>query len=117
MSYAPRPMIMSVVVDSRVIIVVKDVKDWEAVSQHIMSKGAPLGGMQVAQGLTHLEQGQRSTGVGQTDSLRGTNRLRAIARTEGLLGLADCADESSVGAGMRRGVKIRRRLGAMCKGV
>ena len=53
-SYAPRPMIMSVVVDSRVIIVVKDVKDWEAVSLHIMSKGAPLGGMQVAQGLTHL---------------------------------------------------------------
>jgi hypothetical protein len=27
-SYAPRPMIMSVVVDSRVIIIVKDVKDW-----------------------------------------------------------------------------------------
>jgi hypothetical protein len=44
------------------------------------------GGMQVAQGLTHLEQGQRSTGVGQTDSLRGTNRLRAIARTGRLVG-------------------------------
>ena len=40
----------------------------------------------MAQGLTHLEQGKRSTGVGQTDSLRGTNRLRAIARTGRLVG-------------------------------
>ena len=38
-SYAPRPMIMSDSVDSRVIIVLKDVKDWTAGSQHIMSKG------------------------------------------------------------------------------
>ena len=53
-SYAPRPMIMSDSVDSRVIIVLKDVKDWTAGSQHIMSQGAPHGGMQVVQGLTHL---------------------------------------------------------------
>ena len=52
-SYAPRPMIMSVVVDSRVIIIVKEVKSWRR-GVSIMSKGAPHGGMQVAQGLTHL---------------------------------------------------------------
>jgi len=67
--------------------------------------------MQVAQGLTHLEQGQRSTGVGQTDSLRGTNRLRAIARTGRLVGAfgsrQDLVSVHGMGAvldaGMRRG--------------
>lgn len=66
--------------------------------------------MQVAQGLTHLEQGQRSTGVGQTDSLRRTNRLRAIARTGRLVGafgsLQDMVSVHGKGAvldaGMRR---------------
>ena len=83
-SYAPRPMIISDWQDSLVIIV-KDVKDCAPGGQYIKSQGAcPSGGMQVAQGLTHLEQGQRSTGVGQTDSLRRTNGLRAIARTGGL---------------------------------
>jgi hypothetical protein len=79
------------------------------------------GGMQVAQGLTHLEQGQRSTGVGQTDSLRGTNRLRAIARTGRLVGAFGSRQylDSVLGmdgwmgavldAGMRRGI-IGRRL-------
>ena len=76
--------------------------------------------MQVAQGLTHLEQGQRSTGVGQTDSLRRTNRLRAIARTGRLVGAfgsrQDLVSVHGMGAvldaGMRRG-NNRAAPGAM----
>jgi hypothetical protein len=82
-SYAPRPMIISVCEDSLVIIM-GDVRYCAADRSAYKVPRGLYGGMQVAQGLTHLEQGQRSTGVGQIDSLRGTNRLRAIARTGGL---------------------------------
>lgn len=52
-SYAPRPMIISVWEDSLVIIV-KDVKDWTADGSAYKVPRGLYGGMQVAQGLTHL---------------------------------------------------------------
>jgi hypothetical protein len=82
-SYAPRPMIISVWEDSLVIIIL-NVRDCATDRSAYKVPRGLYGGMQVARGLTHLEQGQRSTGVGQTDSLCRTNRLRAIARTGGL---------------------------------
>jgi len=82
-SYAPRPMIISVW-EEVLVIIVKSVKDCATDGSAYNVPRGLYGGMQVAQGLTHLEQGQRSTGVGQIDSLRGTNRFRAIARTGGL---------------------------------
>ena len=84
-SYAPRPMIISLWEEVLVIIVKRCEELRDGWSAYNVPRGL-YGGMQVAQGLTHLEQGQRSTGVGQTDSLRGTNRLRAIARTGRLVG-------------------------------
>lgn len=84
-SYAPRPMIISLWEEVLVIIVERCEELRDGGSAYNVPRGL-YGGMQVAQGLTHLEQGQRSTGVGQTDSLRGTNRLRAIARTGRLVG-------------------------------
>jgi hypothetical protein len=82
-SYAPRPMIISVL-EEVLVIIVESVKNCATDGSAYYVPRGLYGGMQVAQGLTHLEQGQRSTGVGQTDSLRGTNRFRAIARTGGL---------------------------------
>jgi hypothetical protein len=52
-SYAPRPMIISVWEDSLVIIV-RDVKDWTTGRLVYMDRRALYGGMKVAQGLTHL---------------------------------------------------------------
>lgn len=77
-SYAPRPMIMSVVVDSRVIIIVKDVKS--------CSKGGDVPGL-----------GKQTAYVGQT----GSGRLRGRKACSGWV----IAQKSSVGAGMRRGGK------------
>ena len=109
------------------VIIMKDVKNCATDgSAYIVPRGL-YGGMQVAQGLTHLEQGQRSTGVGQTDSLRGTNRFRATAWTEGLsVRLAVgrfwslCAGwmGAVLDAGMRREIIGRRRVQwtSGCKG-
>ena len=119
-SYAPRPMIISVL-EEVLVIIAKDVRNCATDGSAYNVHRGVNGGMQVAQGLTHLEQGQRSTGVGQTDSLRGTNRLRAIARTGRLVGafgsrqylvISVLGMDAALDAGMRRG-KNRAAPGAM----
>lgn len=102
-SYAPRPMIISVW-EEVLVIIVEDVKDCATGGSAYNVPRGLYGGMQVAQGLTHLEQGQRSTGVGQTDSLRGTKRLRAIARKGGVW------QSGAAGLGVRAGWVRRWRL-------